>query len=85
MTMALETARDDIQEVVNTMTNSVTLADVDNYYVVARKSERIRLWFWETIAPIALIDYLMKKTLTNGVPKQISNQTIYLKTLKKAK
>lgn len=80
--MALETARDDIQQVVNVMANSVTLVDVDFYYVVARKSEQIRLWFWETISPIGLIDYLMEKFLTNGVPKQISSQMNYFETSK---
>ncbi len=66
METALETARDATEQVVDTLERSVAQEVVEPYYVVLKHIERVRIWFFATLAPTALIDLLMCKALTNG-------------------
>lgn len=71
MTLAMDSARTEIEQVVGTIERAVTTTQVEYSYTVARYSERIRIWFWQTIAPTIVVDFLMRKFLTdcNGQPK----------------
>lgn len=66
METALGTARPQIDQVVDTMERAVTQEVVEPYYTVMKHVERIRIWFFSTIAPTPLVDFLMCKALTNG-------------------
>ncbi|UXI17712.1 protein disabled [Sarcoptes scabiei] len=76
MIYSLETARKDIERVINAIKEAIILSKVQPYYRIANKHELIRLWFWEMIAPIWLIDLLMRKLLTdcNGTPAMLTNR-----------
>ncbi|XP_046909758.2 retinol dehydrogenase 7 [Dermatophagoides farinae] len=78
MTQAMDSARSEIEQVVRTMERAVTTTQVEYSYTVARYSERIRIWFWQTIAPICVIDFFMRKFLTdcNGQPKMLKEKMI---------
>ncbi|KAI2796253.1 hypothetical protein BLOT_015959 [Blomia tropicalis] len=66
METALDTARDQIDQVVDTLERAVTQEIVESHYQVMKHVERIRVWFFSTLAPTPLVDYLMCKALTNG-------------------
>lgn len=66
METALDTARDQVDQVVDTLERAVTQEIVEPYYQVMKHVERIRVWFFATLAPTPLIDFLMCKALTNG-------------------
>ena len=73
MEIALDTARDQVDHVVDTLERAVTQELVEPYYTVMKHLERIRVWFFNNLAPTPLIDLLMCKALTtpNGIPARL--------------
>ena len=70
---ALLTARDSVNQVVETMFTAVTQESVSCYYRVLGKFERLRVWMFEYIWPTRVLDWIsyLGCIWVTGVPEKI--------------
>ena len=75
METALVTARESVDQVVDTLENAVVRQSIESNYQVMKHIEKLRVWAWETIVPTPVTDFLMRSLLTdpNGTPARLAN------------
>lgn len=70
MDKGVNTARHTVDQVVDCFVDAVTFEQVEPYYQVMRLWERIRIWYFQYIAPTELVDYLIIRFINHTKPAQ---------------